>query len=1270
MRVAVRCLLSMAFALVLMAFGGCVLIVASASAEVVHDFKFSFDGHETPTGSYSSGTQALAVDQASGDVWVISSGAVYEFDAAGKYKGVEITGASVPQGSLGLESSSGVAVDNSGGPNNGDLYLSGTDNGVVYRFDSSGKLLSELNGSGTPAGSGDFRPYGDAVDASGDLYVADASNDVVDRFDASGNYIGQISSVYISSPGTIAVDSSGDVYLTNLDGSTVKLEPGGGGSVLDAGPTDGVGIDPANNHVYVWEQGPANQLAEYDPAGNRVSVFGQAQITESSTFGSPPEGFVFGIAVHRATGEVYVADYYGRRVDVFGPGVVVPDTTTEAASNVEPTKVTLNGILNPDGLPLTGCQFEYGTSTSYGQSVLCEQSPASIGSGTSPVPVSAELGNLQPDTTYHFRLVTSNANGPNRGADVTLTTTGPPSLDGEYATNVTSTSATLNANINPLWQANAQYRLEYGTSTAYGQTLSGSVGEGSSEMLVSHNFQELQPATTYHYRFVTTNIFGTAEGADHTFTTQLAGGQELTLPDGRVWELVSPADKKGAFIGVPAGTPYQTTQAADDGSAITYLAIGPHVGENPESNPFIGHVLSRRASDGGWGSEDLALPRRSLREGEEGASLLVGQTSEYDLFSQDLSLAAIEPTFDATPPLSPEATERTVYVRNNANGTFQPLVTPADVPPGTEFGGETGTGLGEYSGMWLIAETPDLSHIVLASPLALTSPALMQPAGCHGISCVTNLYEWSGGRLQLVNILPDGEPLRSNEEEESPLLAGKVFATSHQSAGSAPRAISSDGRWIAWTVDSPYIGHNSNYRGLYVRDMVAQKTIRVGGAQAVYQSMSADGSRVFFVEDGNLYEFDTGTDAQTDLTANHGAGESTGGVQEAVTDISEDGSYVYFVATSVLANGGVSGEDNLYLLQGGGDGWSTKYVTTLASQDESSWYKPAASADGGVHGVTETGLRLAGVSSRVSPNGRYLAFMSERSLTGYDNLDAVSGKPDEEVYLYDDVTNRVVCASCNPTGARPVGIADKGSLLVDPDGSWQFASVEIEQGELEKGEHTLAGNIPGWDEYGRESRYQPRYLSDSGRLFFNSPDALVAQDTNGVEDVYEYEPVGIGDCESGGGGFSERSRGCVGLISSGTSGSESAFYDASENGNDVFFVTSSRLVPEDYDTGADVYDAHVCTVSVPCASAPVSPPPCTSGDSCKPAPSPQPEIFGPAPSATFSGTGNVMEEAKKGVAKHKTKPKRHSKRKKKRKVAGKKAGRSRGGRASGRGGRR
>jgi hypothetical protein len=231
--------------------------------------------------------------------------------------------------------------------------------------------------------------------------------------------------------------------------------------------------------------------------------------------------------------------------------------------------------------------------------------------------------------------------------------------------------------------------------------------------------------------------------------------------------------------------------------------------------------------------------------------------------------------------------------------------------------------------------------------------------------------------------------------------------------------------------------------------------------------------------------------------------------------------------------------------------------------------------------------------------------------------------------------NKLVCASCDPTGARPVGVFDSGhSLVVDREAIW------AQNGNEGFGNHWLAGSVPGWDNFASGgSTYQPRYLSDSGRLFFNSPDALVPQDTNGLEDVYEYEPVGVGGsdgCTEASSTFGMRSDGCVGLISAGTASAESVFYDASETGGDVFFTTTGKLVSEDYDKGYDVYDAHVCSEAVPCKSVPVSPPACTSGDSCKAAPTPQPEIFGPAPSATFNGVGNVTSSPSSPVVSSKS----------------------------------
>ena len=97
------------------------------------------------------------------------------------------------------------------------------------------------------------------------------------------------------------------------------------------------------------------------------------------------------------------------------------------------------------------------------------------------------------------------------------------------------------------------------------------------------------------------------------------------------------------------------------------------------------------------------------------------------------------------------------------------------------------------------------------------------------------------------------------------------------------------------------------------------------------------------------------------------------------------------------------------------------------------------------------------------------------------------------------------------------------------------------------------------------------------------------------------------------------------LISSGTSSEESAFLDATESGGDVFFLTTAKLVPQDIDDAADVYDAHECTAQSPCIAAAAGAAAAVhdGSDSCKPAPTPQPSIFGAPASATFSGAGNV-----------------------------------------------
>ncbi len=142
--------------------------------------------------------------------------------------------------------------------------------------------------------------------------------------------------------------------------------------------------------------------------------------------------------------------------------------------------------------------------------------------------------------------------------------------------------------------------------------------------------------------------------------------------------------------------------------------------------------------------------------------------------------------------------------------------------------------------------------------------------------------------------------------------------------------------------------------------------------------------------------------------------------------------------------------------------------------------------------------------------------------------------------------------------------------------------------------------------------------------------------------MYEYEPEGVGpegaQCAPAAASGSEVYRpqheyeaegqkgtegaGCVALISSGTSGEESAFMEASQTGGDVFFITHAHLVPGTIENGVAMYDAHECTTASPCTHETETPPQCDTAEGCRPAPEPQPSIYGPPSSATFSGPGN------------------------------------------------
>jgi hypothetical protein len=1235
----------------------------------------------TQFGSYGQGAgqfdeaYGVAVEQNSGDVYIVdrNNSRVEKWSGEGAF--LEAWGWGVQNGEEKLQTCTtatgcrhgsggggagqflrpaGVAVDNSLGLSHGDVYVVDEENDRVQKFGPNGEFILMFGGevnetkvreaeegksvtaseedictqveieSGVEckagvegSADGEFEGlynHGDlasiAVNADGRVYVGDAHS--VQRFSEAGVY--EATALEGAQIDALATAPGGDIYALGSEGAGVREYDEGGAEVGqprdEAGAPETIAVGSGGS-LFV-DDDPTQGLA----ATHSIRAYNVAG-EETQSFDEDEEDGANGIGWSEAAGALYVVGAEGgvrvRVLTLPPPGPVVV-ARSELARTVEPTTAVLDAKVNPEDQEGEGeYDFEYGTAP-------C--TPGSCGNATPAgrklaesfegAPVEAPLSGLKPNTTYHFRVVATDSHGHRTvGPEATFTTLPAVGIEDTSVSDVAATSATFVAELDPLGVA-ATWRIEYaGKGAGLGTPEATIAGEGtlpagSGPFTVSAHAQTgLSAATPYYYRVVATDeregIAYTVEGPDETFTTQ-GEGEALGLgglPDHRAWELVSPSGMHGAAIQPLNGS--APVQAAAGGGAIAYATIGA-IEASIEGNRALedSMVISTHGAEG-WSSRDVAIANETVSE--EGYK--TGHGDEYRLFSSDLSTALVEP-LGATPlpPLPSTAEqEQTLYLRH-ATGGFEPLVTVANVETGAHFG----------RALSFRDATSDLAHVVFASDVPLVNG---KEAG---------LYEWSAGKLQFAG---PGTLGAANEKNRR-------------------GAISSDGTRVFQSADDHlYMYDTATERGVQL-DTVQPEATGFGSQDPVYQGTGAEGTMAFFTDtqeltpgasEGSLYAYDTETGALSDLTTPVNAGETVE-VQGYMPGVSEDGSYAYVVAQGVLTTSAnaygetaTAGAENLYELHLQGGSWQSTFIARLSSDDAPDW-----------GGESEVDLSLTRLSARVSPNGRYLAFMSQRGLTGYDNEDTSSQhpgeRPDEEVYLYDAQSAKLVCASCNPSGTRPAGIhdvtVDEASPLVDPlEGVWSG--------------RWLAASVPSWTPNSTgEALYQSRYLDDSGRLFFDSSDALVPQAVNHTEDVYEYEPpVGSGggpgsspepppndSCTTTSSTYSAASAGCVSLISSATSGQESEFLDASENGDDVFFLTAARLTPQAPSSGYSVYDAHVCGAGWACTSPqPVGVAPCESASECR-----APSLSGtgadstPA-SASFEGAGNLVPAPPPAVVK-------------------------------------
>jgi hypothetical protein len=192
-----------------------------------------------------------------------------------------------------------------------------------------------------------------------------------------------------------------------------------------------------------------------------------------------------------------------------------PVSITNPATLIAAFSAALNASVDPHGLP-TSVHFQYGTTASYGLTTA----PTNH-SGNTYVNISRGISGLAANTTYHFRVVSTNTAGTTFGADRTFTTlaaTGPPVVTTNSATNITATSATLNGSLNPHGLTTTVH-FQYGTTTSYGRNTPTQTQTGNTYRNINANISGLIAGTTYHFRIVATNANGTRFGADRIFAT-------------------------------------------------------------------------------------------------------------------------------------------------------------------------------------------------------------------------------------------------------------------------------------------------------------------------------------------------------------------------------------------------------------------------------------------------------------------------------------------------------------------------------------------------------------------------------------------------------------------------------------------------------------------------------------------------------------------------------------------------------------------------------
>jgi hypothetical protein len=396
---------------------------------------------------------------------------------------------------------------------------------------------------------------------------------------------------------------------------------------------------------------------------------------------------------------------------------------------------------------------------------------------------------------------------------------------------------------------------------------------------------------------------------------------------------------------------------------------------------------------------------------------------------------------------------------------------------------------------------------------------------------------------------------------------------------------------------TPAAGEGADYQGssrdgtviafklggaLYAR-IDGEETVAVTGG-ATFGGISSHGETIFSVQSGDIgdiFAYDVASATADQVT--------TSGDAQMVT-ISADGSHAFFLSPSQLdGTKGAAGQPNLYSWSKAG---GISFIATVSTTDLeglpalNAWTSRAVRPDG-----SGPSFGPGTSTARTTPDGSVLAFESAAQLTSYDNAGHT------EIYRWDEGSEGPECVSCNPLQEPASSDARLQSVGVESFGT-DFSGTTF---------MTVINNL----------------TADGSRVFFETEEALVGRDSDGINDVYEWSAEREGVPSAAMLISSGKTPESVNRVEAFGNVFEFSFeannlLGVSPNGGDVLIGTRDKLVANGSPEGVPViYDAREgggfgVTTPTPC-----------EGDACQ-SEAPAPHLNLPT-SNGFQGRGNVKE---------------------------------------------